>query len=299
MPNTFIKAGQITDAAQLLLRRELVLARFITRLNANDFVGSLNDTVTLRVPAVIAARTRGIRSGTALVADTLAETSVPVQLDTHIYTLLNIGDDELTLDIADFARQVLQPQMRSVAEAIDSAVATELAGTVPTQSAVSIPLNGKVFDSLVDAQKLLSNANVPRGNRIAIVGPDVEARIVKEIGARETSMGDSAVSDATVARMAGLTIVGSNAVPANTAYVFHATAFAGAFISPALPDGATMKARVATEGFALRYIRDYNPTGTSGPVDRSLVDTFMGVSSINDGAGATNQRLIKLTLAAS
>lgn len=299
MPNTFIKAGQIVDAANLLLRRELVLARFTTRLSANNFVGSLNDTVTLRVPAVVSARTRVLRSSTALVADTLAETAVPVQLDTHVYTLLNITDEELTLDIADFSRQVLQPQMRAVAEGIDTAVATELAGAVPFEAAISIPLAGKVFDSLVDAQKLLSQSNVDRGNRIAIVGSDVEARIIKEIGARETSMGDSAIADATVARMAGLTIVGSNSVPANTAYVFHATAFAGAFVSPALPDGASMKARVASDGFALRYIRDYNPSNATGPVDRSLVDTFMGVSSVNDGAGATNQRLIKLTLAAS
>lgn len=299
MPNTFIKAGQIVDAANLLLRRELVMARFITRLSANNFVGSLNDTVTLRVPAVVSARTRVLRSSTALVADTLAETAVPVQLDTHVYTLLNITDEELTLDIADFSRQVLQPQMRAVAEGIDTAVATELAGAVPFEAAISIPLAGKVFDSLVDAQKLLSQSNVDRGNRIAIVGSDVEARIIKEIGARETSMGDSAIADATVARMAGLTIVGSNSVPANTAYVFHATAFAGAFVSPALPDGASMKARVASDGFALRYIRDYNPSNATGPVDRSLVDTFMGVSSVNDGAGATNQRLIKLTLAAS
>lgn len=118
MANTFIKAQQIVDAAALLLQREIVLPRLVWTQPSADFVGALDDTVTLRVPAVLDARSRVLRSTTALVADELTETSVPVALDTHVYQLLNITDEQLTLDIRDFASQVLAPQMRAVAEGL-------------------------------------------------------------------------------------------------------------------------------------------------------------------------------------
>lgn len=294
MANTFIKATQIVDAANYLLRRELVLARFITTYADSNFVGAFNDTVTMRVPAVLPSRTRVLRSATALVADDLTETSLAVTLDTHVYQLLNITDEQLTLDIRDFSAQVLQPQMRAVAEGVDTAIATELAGVTPTAAVVAVT-TGSVYDGFVDAQKALNDANVPRGDRIAVVGSRVEARIVKEIGARQTSLGDSAVQDATVGQLAGLTVIGSNAVPTGTAYIFHRTAIVGGFVAPALPSGASMAARASYEGLALRYLRDYNPTNSTGPVDRSLVDLFMGTNSVNDGAATTNQRLVKLT----
>lgn len=78
MPNTYIKADQIVMAANLLLQREIVLPRLVFTQPGNAFVGALDDTITLKVPAELTARTRTMRSSTALVADTLAETKVAV-----------------------------------------------------------------------------------------------------------------------------------------------------------------------------------------------------------------------------
>ena len=94
-------------------------------------------------------------------------------------------------------------------------------------------------------------------------------------------------------RAAGFTVVGSLAIGPNEAYAFDKMAVAFANVAPALPEGATMKSRVATEGLALRYIRDYDPTNSTGPVDRSLVDAFIGAASVVQGG--TNHRLVKLT----
>lgn len=296
MANVFIKAQQVVDAAALLLYRELVLARTITTMGSDKFVGALNDTVTMRVPSLLTARTRALRSTTGLTADSLTETSVPVQLDTHIYSLLNLTDEELSLDIVDFSQQVLLPQMRAVAEGIDTAIATEIAGATPTSAVITAAPTDKLSDLLVDAGVVLNTANVPRGDRVAIVGSLFEARAIKELGNRQTSLGDSAIQDATLGSMSGLTLIGSNAVAAKACYVYHRSAFAGATMAPALPDGATMKARTALNGFALRFIKDYNPSNSTGPVDRSLVDAFAGYSPVNDGAGSTNRRMVKITL---
>ena len=58
-----------------------------------------------------------------------------------------------------------------------------------------------------------------------------------------------------------------------------------------------MASRVASESFALRYLRDYNPTNSTGPVDRSLVDAFVGAASVEEDSN--NNRLVKLSSSAS
>lgn len=307
MANEFIKAQQIVEAAALLLQREIVLPRLVWTQPSASFVGALDDTITLRVPAVRTARTRTMRSTDALVADDLAETSVPVQLDTHVYDLLNITDEQLTLDIANFARQVLAPQMRGVAEGMEEVIVTALdAATVPAEQQLTFGTDDDPWaEVIIPARRLLNDLNVPRSERVLLVGSEVEAEFLKEdkfIKANESGS-TSALSQATLSEKAGFTIVGSNAVDSAKAYAFHRTAVAFGNVAPALPDGASMKARVATEGLALRYLRDYNPTNATGPVDRSLVDAFVGAASVEEddpstgGSATVNNRLVTISFA--
>lgn len=301
MANTFIKAGQIVQAAALLLQREIVLPRLVWTQPSADFVGALNDTVTLRVPGVLAARTRTLRATTALQADDLTETSVPVALDTHVYQLLNITDEQLTLDIRDFSSQILAPQMRAVAEGMEDVIAAELAAanitgaqTLDQIDTSTAPTSGEAYAVLVEARKELNDLNVPRSERVCVLGSDLEAWFLQDpVVVNHNSGNRDALEDATIGRIAGFTVVGSNAVDADQAYCFHRTAIAFANVAPALPDGASMKARVSTEGLALRYLRDYNPTNSTGPVDRSLVDAFVGAASVEQGGN--NNRLVSFS----
>ncbi len=299
MANVTIKAAQIVEAATLLLQREIVLPRLVWRQPDAKFVGALNDTITLRVPAVRTAKTRTMRSNSPLVAEDLAETSVPVKLDTHVYDLLNIRDEELTLDIVDFTRQVLAPQMRGVAEGMEDVIAGALSAADWQADPVEFTEGtDEPYDVAVDANKALNKLKVPRSGRVLLLGANVEAAFLKsdKLSKVNESGNDSALRDATITRVAGFTVVGSNAIGEDDAWAFHQTAIAFGNVAPALPDGASMKARVSTEGLALRYLRDYNPTNSTGPVDRSLVDTFAGAVSVEDGAGdATNKRLVKIT----
>jgi hypothetical protein len=302
--NTFIKAGQIVEAAALLLQREIVLPRLVWTQPSANFVGALNDTITLRVPAVLTGRTRVMRSTTALTADDLTETSVPVQLDTHAYSLLNITDEQLTLDIRDFAAQVLAPQMRAVGETMEDVIVTALDAATPTATDVEVdttaaPAEGEAFAFLVSLRKALNDANVPRDDRVLVVGSALESWILRDpvVASRDATGNTSALADATIGeggRAAGFRIVGSNAVAETDGYAFHRTAIAFGNVAPAVPAGASMGARTATEGMALRYLRDYNPTNSTGPVDRSLVDAFVGAASV-DNASNTNDRIVKVT----
>jgi hypothetical protein len=301
--NAFIEADQIVMAAQLLLQREIVLPRLVFTPPANNYVGALDDTITLRVPAVLASRTRTMRSNTALTADDLTETKVPVALTDHVYQLLNIRDEELTLDIVEFSTQVLAPQMRAVAEGLENVIADALQAADAYASTVTLGSSDHPgYDAIVDAGAQLNILNVPRAGRVLLVGANVEAFLLKEdIVAKANESGTTdALREATLTRLAGFTIVGSNAIDPDAAFAFDRFAVALGAVAPALPDGAAMKARVSESGIGMRFLRDYNPTNSTGPVDRSLVDIFAGAASVDQAppdnpAGAKkNRRLVKV-----
>lgn len=299
MANEFIKADQIVMAAQLLLQRQIVLPRLVFTQPGNAFVGALDDTITLKVPAVLTARTRTMRSNTALTFDSLAETKVPVKLDTHVYMGLNITDEELTLDIIDFSVQVLKPQMHAVAEGLEDVIAAALEAADPEADDIDVGDSDEPYDVAIDAAKALNDLNVPRSGRVLLLGSTLEAAFLKsdKLSKVNESGDDSALRDARITRVGGFDVIGSNAIDPNAGYAFDRYAIALGAVAPALPDGATMKARVVEEGIGLRFLRDYNPSNSTGPVDRSLVDIFAGASSVETGeeGSETNKRLVKLT----
>lgn len=307
MANTFIKATQVVQMARLLLQREIVLPQLVwSDFTKQQFQYAYNDTVTMSVPAVMSSRSRTMRSSTGLTADDLTETSVDVKLDTHVYKLLNITDEQLTLDIKDFGAQVLAPQIRAVAEGLEDVIAAELAAATSASTDVQF-LEGTddPYRVLLLARKALNDLNVPQDGRVFVCGSSVELALLESDRiSKASNSGDAiastALTDATIARVAGFRIVQSNALDPDEAYAFHRTAVAFGAFAPAIPQGASDGSQVSSEGIGMRYLRDYNPTNSTGPVDRSLVDVFAGAASVEetdpDESGATpeNRRLVKI-----
>ena len=307
MANTFIKATQVVQMARLLLQREIVLPQLVwSDFTKQQFQYAYNDTVTMSVPAVMSSRSRTMRSSTGLTADDLTETSVDVKLDTHVYKLLNITDEQLTLDIKDFGAQVLAPQIRAVAEGLEDVIAAELAAATSASTDVQF-LEGTddPYRVLLLARKALNDLNVPQDGRVFVCGSSVELALLESDRiSKASNSGDAiastALTDATIARVAGFRIVQINALDADEAYAFHRTAVAFGAFAPAIPQGASDGSQVSSEGIGMRYLRDYNPTNSTGPVDRSLVDVFAGAASVEetdpDESGATpeNRRLVKI-----
>ena len=315
MANTVIKATQVVQMARLLLQREIVLPRLVwSDFRKQDFQYAYNDTVTMAVPAVMSARSRTLRSSTGLTADEFAETSVDVKLDTHVYKLLNLTDENLTLDIRDFGTQVLQPQIRSVAEGLEGVVADEFAAA-PVTAAQTISFTQGTDDPykvLLAARKILNDFNVPANDRVLVVGSSVELALLEDDRIAKSSIDAiqrDALVDAMIGRVAGFNIVQSNALAEDEAYAFHRTAVAFGAFAPSIPAGATSGAQTSSEGIGMRYLRDYNPTNSTGPVDRSLVDAFAGAASVNDALADLdsdtqvddpyNRRLVKIDFTAA
>lgn len=291
MANEFLRAERIIAQGLGLLRRDLILPRMVTRLGIADFRGAKDDTINIRVPAILQAREYEWRTRTnPIVVDEITEESIPVQLNKHPYNAIAITDEELTLDITDWGAQVASPQIIAVAEKLESYVAAAMqnANYAATpidflESADPASQASPFYNALVDARKVLNDNHVPTAGRVVALGSAVEAAALKEPGFRRVDQSGStdALREAIIGRTAGFTVIGNvQSLPENFAVAFHPSAFAFANVAPEVPAGAAAGATLVFDGLAMRWIRDYDAPYLR---DRSVYSAFAGAASVEDG----------------
>lgn len=305
MANSFLKPEVIVATALGLLRREIILPGVVQRYGIEDFRGAKDDTINVRVPARLQAREYGFRNNraSAITTDEISELSIPVVLNKMPYSAVAITDEELTLDIRDFATQVLQPQILAVAEKLETYIAAAMAAASYAQDIDYIEGDGSgspFYNAAVDARKALNDAKVPMTGRVILLGSSVEAAALKEDGIRKVNESgtDSALREAVIARVAGFTVIGNiQAFDPDFAIAMHPSAFAFANVAPIVPDGAAFGSSQSFENLALRWLRDYDSPHLQ---DRSVVSAFAGAASVEDGMDdhgeltSENVRAVKL-----
>jgi hypothetical protein len=307
--NTFLKPSVIANTAIGLLYRELVVARTLwtDAVNPGEFTGALNDTVNMRIPARRTARKRTLRAGTPITNDVSVEFSIPVTLDTDVYNGAPITDEELTLDIRDFALQVLNPQIRAVAEGLEDEAINEIENATYRSDMIVNPdwtefkVGGRTDWYLVAARaaKLLDKKHVPAADRTLLVGADVKEQIITDDRfSRFDGIGQSATDalrERTIGRIAEFNVVPSTDIDDGAAYAYHRTAFVLATRAPAVPRGANAVS-VRTigqaggamgywDGVSVRWLSDYDYTNTT---DRSLVNAWVGTATVLDPDSPSN-----------
>lgn len=278
MANTFLTSSVITPTAIGLLARQLVLPQTVLRVSGGNFTGGNGDTITVRVPVKVAARTQAT-PGDAITYDDVTETSVTLTVD-HLYNGVKVTDEDMAMEIASFGAQVLDPQVAGIAEGAEDELASAMNALAVDES---FALTSSVDDTkaqLLAARQALSSANVPVGDRYLAVSPEIATRVLEVIGDRETAAGDNALANAVLGRLYGFTVVESNGLTAGTAVAYHRTSFAFANFAAPVPSGAADGAVVNRNGIALRWVRQYDPDILS---DRSVVSTFAGAAAVDAG----------------
>lgn len=295
MTITPIKAERVVGAVLGALQRDVVLPQLIWMDPAGDFTGAKNDTINLSIPAVTSARKRTMRAGTTRNRDSLAEGKVAVTLTTNLYKDVAITDEELTLDIADFGRQVLQPITTSMAEGWEEEIVDLMEGA---SYAKTTTWDGndpqKVF---ANASRLLDDARVPMSGRFAVVGSGLAEEIVTADQVRRYDhagpSNTTALQDASVPPLGGFSrIVKSAALDPDEGYCFHRTAYAGASKVPVVPDGVAWGTSMSSNGFAMRAMRHFDASA-DGWVDILGFDSFVGTNIVKDhGAFDPNGKFV-------
>jgi len=294
MAHVFEKPSLVVQTAVEILQRQRVLQSLVTTDGLGDFGGSAQDTINIRIPAIAGAHSRTLRaSDRTLTTDDLVEHTIPVTLTDHVYSAIKLTDEQRTLDINDFARQVVMPQVSAMAYKLEDNIAA-LIDSPTYENQVEIDPTD-VFPAFVDARKALNDANVPDQNRVLVVGSGVEAAILKDQQFRYAEhAGDSnALRRAYLGEIAGMRAFRSNAIDPSAAYVWHPTAFVYVNRAPKASEGIVASASYAADNISLRWLADwsYSEIGL-----RSLVDVFTGYKVITEPNGDFI-RGVKLTLA--
>ncbi|MBA0054291.1 hypothetical protein E0L36_26600 [Streptomyces sp. AJS327] len=285
MAHAFLKPEVVTSTALGILEQELVMANLVWANPGFDFAGAKDDTVTVRLPGKTTANEyewRNDRSADIVLSD-IVEDSVSVTLNKDIYSAVALTDEELSLDISDFGAQVLRPQVKAVATAIDTGVKNLITGA---SYATTVTVNeDQFFRGVVAMRTALNKENVPQEGRVLLVGAEVEAAFLNSQMIRDVSQSgsDSALRSATLGRVAGFDVVVSNLLGPTEMYAFVPSAFILATRAPAVPSGATFASSQSFEGLSMRWIRDYDPMKLR---DRSVVSIFAGFNVMRDTPAA-------------
>jgi len=284
MPHVFVKPSLVVQTAVEILQRQRVLQALVTTDGLGDFGGSANDTINIKVPAIAAARTRTLRSADrTLETDDLVEYNIPVQLTDHVYSAIKLTDEQRTLDISDFARQVAMPQVSALAYKLEDKIAALIDS--PAYDEVLAINPADTFPAIIDARRKLNDANVPDQNRVLVVGSAVEAQILKDDQFRQFQQaGDAnALRRAFLGEIAGMRVFRSNAIAADTAYEWHPTGFVYVSRAPKASEGVVASASYAADNIALRWLADWSYAEIGL---RSLIDVFTGYKVITEQNGS-------------
>ena len=315
--SVYTKATKVAGTALGLLQREIVLGGLVTTKGVSEFRGAVDDTIKIPIRATTTADVRNVRAtgeDRRITVKDLQETSVEVKLTKVVENVIGVTDEQATLDVVDFSEQVLQAQLVAVAQECENQIANVMRnakyhannGVTWNTHEESSPRSG-AFGSIVRANVILNKWNVPASGRVLVVGPAGYGEILLDKrldSANPEGLGQDALRNAVVGRLAGTTIVQSNLLSDNEAYLFHKSAFVFGNVAPVVPKGAYGGASRDFAGFSLRWLMDYD---ANYGIDRSLITTYTGGASTEDGpvssplgggtAAKTNVRAVKLTLA--
>lgn len=281
MAHIFEKAEKIAGVALGILQRTIVLPNlFSNRYGIADFKGAKGDVVNVKRPAILVAQDAGFRDRNPIVYQDLVQSRIQVKLSRYPIVPVQLSDEELTLDIENYSQDVTVPQVRALVEDFENTIADTLGGATFVHEVNYAP-GADPRKIAIQARKLLNGSNVPANGRYWIVGSEVSAEIASfdKLLDVDTAGLPEAVREGVVGRLAGFTIVESNALDGDESYFVHNSALALAYVAPAAPKGATSSAIAIEGGLSVRQLFDYDSDTLH---DRSILGVFTGGSVVTD-----------------
>jgi hypothetical protein len=295
-----LTAQGIARIAIPLLTRSLQLVRTVTMVPQAGFTGPNGETIDVRVRLPRTARTQA-SPGASITYDDQNEVGVLVTL-AHLYDAYHVTDEDLSLNLEDFASQITEPQVASIATAAEDEVADVMNNLTADLSFAASESESDTVDTILAAREALGEADVPAGDRWLAVSPTIATRLlnVEKFTKVNESGGESALRDAMLGRIYGFNVVESNGLTADTAVAYHRSGFVFATKKPADPRGANESFALSQAGINIRQIFQYDPDVLS---DASVLSTFAGAAAVfedaDDSSPADRFRSVAIDVASS
>ncbi|MBQ9081923.1 MAG: hypothetical protein IJY28_00300 [Clostridia bacterium] len=279
MPNTILTPNLIAREALMILRNNAVMANLVHRDYSNEFVSGVGDTITVRKPATFAAEEY---NGSIQVQDA-TEARIDVKLDKHLDVSFAVTAQQLTMDIEDFSKQLLEPAMQAFADKVDKYLLALKADITNKVTATD-----NVQNDVVDVRAFLTKAAAPLTERRFVYDSTTETKLLKtDLFIHADKVGDegTALREASLGRKYGMDFyVDQNADAVGVAgMAFHKNAFALVTRPLALPLGTTKAAIVDYDGFSLRVVYGYD---LDKKTDTISIDMLCGVKTMNPALAA-------------
>lgn len=183
MANTLLTDIHITQEALMILENELGFTKSVKRKYAKEFQNKKRgDTIYIRKPPKYT-----VRDGQAVSIQDTTQSQTPLQLTHQFGVDVEFNSSDLALKVSEFGREILQPQIVVIANAIDLAGLAQVAnvanlagtpGTTPGTGA-SAQAALAVFAT---AGALLDKNAAPRGSkRKLVINEDAQAIVVPNL----------------------------------------------------------------------------------------------------------------------
>lgn len=173
MANTFLTPSVIAREALMVLQNNLVMAGLVHRDYSEEF-SEVGDTVMIRKPPVFEAK-EFTQGGNITVQDA-TEASTTVKLDKHLDVSFAVTPKQMTLEIADFSAQLLQPAVRALAQKVDEYLCALYAAVPYRVGTAGTTPDG--LDDFANARKDLLERGVPLSDLRLVVDPAAEAKFL-------------------------------------------------------------------------------------------------------------------------
>lgn len=166
MPNNFLTPQIIAREALAILTGNLVYGDLVDRRFDPNFTGKVGDTITIRKRQLVNSKYFDGK----IEKQGINEDPIPVVLDRWRDTTVEITSKDLTLNIVDFSKQVLEPIMLGLATDINADIAAFAFGNAnKTIGATANPTN---LEDIAKIAKELDNRKAPKTDRALVLSPD-------------------------------------------------------------------------------------------------------------------------------
>lgn len=270
------------------LVQDLVLPRLVNTDASADFTGGSGTVVNVRTPPTVTgggARTytQTLRdAATPIVLDRIQEATVPVTIGPMLYKGAPITDEDLTFELVDFTRQVIDPLAQPVGIGAEAVLGTAI-NAFPASTTITPAADGSdLHDAILEARMELDKRYVPKQGRMLVVSPEVEMLLLQDPQNRLVRYSDSgstdALREAQIGRLYGMPVIGSTELTALSFIIMSRDAFVFVLRAPQVPAGCPFGASISYQGLALRFIRDYDSAFMQ---DRAIVNVFAGAQVLD------------------
>ena len=209
--NKILTPQVIANEALLVLESNLTMANLVHRDYSKELV-NVGDTITVRKPAKFVAK----NFIGEVEEQEISEGSVPVKMDRYRDVTVGVTSKEMTLDIKDFSKQVIEPALTAIAQAVDIDLLT--VGVEKAGSKVSVSATPVIAD-IANVAKALDKKKAPRDkNRNLVLATDTMYKYnTLDNFAKVCYKGDSeALKEAEIGRVYTMNSFLSQNAPENT-----------------------------------------------------------------------------------